>query len=43
MNWHSIVQSTVVLSTSEVEYITMTEAMKEAMWLQGLLEGLGID
>ena len=36
-------QSTVALSTMEVEYMAMIEAMKEVIWLQGLLDDLGID
>jgi len=43
MSWHSILQSTVALSTTEAEYMAMTEAMKEAIWLQRLLDDLGID
>ena len=43
VSWHFILQSTVALSTTEAEYMAMTEAMKEAIWLQGLLDGLGID
>jgi len=43
VSWRSILQSTVVLSTTEAEYMVMTEAMKEAIWLQGLLDDLGID
>jgi len=39
----SILQSTVVLSTTEAEYIAITEAVKEAIWLQELLDDLGID
>jgi len=31
------------LSTTEAEYMAMTEAMKEAIWLQGLLDDLGIE
>ena len=31
------------LSTTEAEYMAMTEAMKEAIQLQGLLDDLGID
>jgi len=29
------------LSTTEAEYVAMTEAMKEAIWLQWLLDDLG--
>ena len=43
VSWCSILQSTVELSTMEAEYMTMTEAMKEAIWLQGLLDDLRID
>jgi len=31
------------LSTTEAEYMVITEAMKEAIWLQGLLDDLEID
>ena len=43
MSWGSILQSTVVLSTTEAEYMVMTEAMKKAIWLQGFLDDLRID
>jgi len=43
VSWHSILQYIVALSTIEAEYMTMTEAMKEAIWLQGLVDDLGID
>ena len=43
MSWRSILQSTVALSTTEAEYMAMTETMKEAIWLQGLLDDLGVD
>jgi len=36
VSWRSILQSTVALYTIEAEYMTMTEVMKEAIWLQGL-------
>jgi len=42
VSWRSILQSTITLSTTEAEYMAMTEAMKEAIWLQGLLDDLGI-
>ena len=30
------------LSTTEAEYLAITEAVKEAIWLQGLLDDLGV-
>ena len=43
MSWRSTLQFTVALSTIEAEYMAMTEAMKEALWLQDLLDDLGVD
>ena len=43
VNLRSILQSIVALSTTEAEYMIMTEDMKEAIWLQGLLDDLKID
>ena len=40
--WRCTLQSTVALSTTEAEYMAVTEAVKEAIWLRGLLEELGI-
>uniref|UniRef100_A0A2N9I8X0 Integrase catalytic domain-containing protein n=1 Tax=Fagus sylvatica TaxID=28930 RepID=A0A2N9I8X0_FAGSY len=34
--------STIALSTTEAEYMAMIEAIKEAIWLHGLIEDLGI-
>ena len=42
VSWKSTLQSTVALSTTEAEYMAMTEAVKEAIWLQGLLDDLGV-
>ena len=33
---------TVALSTTKAEYMAITEAVKEAIWLQGLLDDLGV-
>ena len=42
VSWKSTLQSTMALSTTEVEYMTITEAVKEAIWLQGLFDDLGV-
>ena len=42
VSWKSTLQSTVALSTTEAEYMTITEAAKKAICLQGLLRELGI-
>ena len=41
VSWKSTLQSTVVLSTIEAEYMALTKAVKEAIWLGGLLDELG--
>ena len=40
VSWVSKLQSIVVTSTTEVEYVVATQASKEAIWLQMLLEEL---
>ena len=42
VSWRCILQFTVALSTIEAEYMALTEAIKEAIWLQGLMDDLGI-
>ena len=42
VSWKSTLQSTVALSTTVAEYMAITEAVKEAIWLQGLLDDLGV-
>ncbi|KAH9670185.1 BED-type domain-containing protein [Citrus sinensis] len=42
ISWRSILQLTIALSTAEAEYMTATEAVKEAIWLKGLLGDLGV-
>lgn len=41
--WKSSVQSVVVMSTTEAEYMVVAEASKEALWLTGLVKELGIE
>jgi hypothetical protein len=41
--WSSPRQATVATSTVEAEYIAVSEAAREAMWLRGLLGELGCD
>ncbi|XP_071939841.1 secreted RxLR effector protein 161-like [Coffea arabica] len=40
VSWKSTLQSMVALSITEAEYMAITEAVKEAIWLQGLLVNL---
>ena len=42
VSWKSTLQSIVALFTTEAEYMAITEAVKEAIWLQGLLDDLGV-
>ena len=41
MSWRLILQSTIALSTSEVEYVAMIEAIKEVVWPHSLIEDFG--
>ena len=41
MTWKPTLQSIVALSTTEVEYMALIEAVKEAIWLGGLVDELG--
>ncbi|KAL2252662.1 UNVERIFIED_CONTAM: Retrovirus-related Pol polyprotein from transposon TNT 1-94 [Sesamum indicum] len=41
ISWKSQLQHIVALSTTEAEYIATTEAFKEALWLDGLIKGIG--
>ncbi|GJS00082.1 retrovirus-related pol polyprotein from transposon TNT 1-94 [Tanacetum coccineum] len=43
VTWKAMLQHVVALSTTEAEYMALTEAVKEAIWLRGLLEELGIE
>ncbi|KAG8479822.1 hypothetical protein CXB51_029312 [Gossypium anomalum] len=42
VSWKSTLQSTVAISTTEAEYMAVTKAVKDAIWLNGLLEDLGV-
>ena len=42
VSWSSTLQSIVALSTTEAEYMVVIEAIKEDIWLHGLVENLGI-
>ena len=41
VSWISKLQKVVALSTIEVDYVVSTEASKEMIWLQRLMEELG--
>ena len=40
ISWKECLQKIVALSTTEAEYIAIIEAIKEALWLSGLIEKL---
>ncbi|XP_062118486.1 secreted RxLR effector protein 161-like [Humulus lupulus] len=40
VSWRVQLQPIVALSTTESEYVPVTEAIKEAIWLKGLMEEL---
>ena len=42
IRWKSSLQHIMALSTTEAEYVALTEAIKEAMWLKGITNDLGI-
>ena len=39
--WNSKKQATVALSSTEAEYMALTQAVKESLWLQGILLDIG--
>ncbi|GKD22671.1 hypothetical protein Tco_1224374 [Tanacetum coccineum] len=43
VSWKATLQHVVALSTTEAEYMDLTEIVKEAIWLKGLLEELGVE
>ncbi|GJT57362.1 hypothetical protein Tco_0992416 [Tanacetum coccineum] len=40
--WYSSLQAITALSTTEAEYISSTEGVKEAIWLRGMVNELGL-
>jgi len=42
ISWKVTLQSIVALSTTEAEYISAIEGVKEAIWLRGLVNELGL-
>jgi transposase InsO family protein len=42
VSWKATLQPTVTLSTTEAEYMALTEAAKEGIWLKGLINDLGV-
>ena len=43
VSWKSSLQHVVALSTTEAEYISLTEAIKEGLWLKGFVTELGFN
>jgi len=43
VSWLCTLQSTVALSTTEAEHMALTQAVKKTIWLQGLMDDLGIE
>ena len=41
--WRSTLQSLVAVSTTEAEYMAVAKAVKEALWLKGLVKELGLN
>ena len=42
VSWKSQLQHVVALSTTEAEFISLTEGVKESLWLKGMVADLGI-
>ncbi|RDX57878.1 hypothetical protein CR513_62847, partial [Mucuna pruriens] len=43
VSWQSKLQKCVTLSTAEAEYVAVTEASKEMLWMKNFLRELGHD
>ena len=42
ISWKLTLQDTVALSTTESEYMSLMEGIKEEIWFQGLIQSLGL-
>nr|GEV94323.1 retrotransposon protein, putative, Ty1-copia subclass [Tanacetum cinerariifolium] len=42
ISWYSFLQAITALSTTEAEYISSTEGVKEAIWLRGMVNEFGL-
>ena len=42
VSWMSILQLTIALSIMEAKYMATTKIVKEAIWVKGLLDDLGV-
>ncbi|XP_047341812.1 secreted RxLR effector protein 161-like [Impatiens glandulifera] len=42
VSWKATLQPTVTLSTTEEEYMELTEAAKEEIWMKGIISDLGL-
>ena len=43
VSWRSCLQSVVALATTEAEYMALSEAVKEAIWIKGLISDMGFN
>jgi len=43
ISWKATLQPTIALSTNEAEYVSLIEGVKEGIWLQGLINSLGLN
>ena len=43
ISWKASLQNIVALSTTEVEYTAAADAIKEAIWLRGMVTNLGFE
>lgn len=42
INWHATLQSIIVLSTIETQYMAATKTVKKTLWLKGLIVNFGV-